>query len=376
MSRAHSPSAAWSRRDLLRFAALGVPLAGGYLLSEYRPWLDHDGQARESRRGLDVRSAGLARMRELVRYASLAANGHNAQAWRFAIGEDGIDIHPDSLRRLPVVDPADRELWISLGCALENLTIAARAVGLCPEVTYPGRDDVIRVRLTSDAPEAGPLLDAVPLRRNNRSAYDGRSVAATALRALEAMPLEPGVVLRFVTRPADRETVIEYVRQGTLSQYADAAFIDELTQWLRFTRKEALASRDGVFTRLSGNPELPRWIGRMFVAGADPRRQADRDARQLRSSPHGLVIASVADDRNAWVRTGQVYERMALLMTSLGIDSALHNQPLEVAPIRSEFQGTMQLGTSLPQLVMRFGHGPPSPRSLRRNVDDILLTRS
>jgi len=49
-------------------------------------------------------------MRELVRYASLAASGHNTQPWKFRIRENSLEIHPDYCRRLPTVDPSDREL--------------------------------------------------------------------------------------------------------------------------------------------------------------------------------------------------------------------------------------------------------------------------
>ena len=94
-----------------------------------------------------------AQMRELVRYATLAANGHNTQPWKFAIRENAIEIHPDYTRRLPAVDPHDRELWISLGCALENLLQASRAIGYAPEVTYPDTADFIRVRLSADSPQ-------------------------------------------------------------------------------------------------------------------------------------------------------------------------------------------------------------------------------
>jgi hypothetical protein len=62
-------------------------------------------------------------MIEMVRSATLAANGHNTQPWKFAIRQDVIEIYPDYSRRLPVVDPDNRELWISLGCALENLLL-------------------------------------------------------------------------------------------------------------------------------------------------------------------------------------------------------------------------------------------------------------
>jgi len=47
-----------------------------------------------------------------------------------------------------------------------------------------------------------------------------------------------------------------------------------------------------------------------------------------------MRIASVADGKTAWARTGQVYERLALKMTSLNIKSAFLNQPIEVADVR------------------------------------------
>ncbi len=81
-------------------------------------------------------------MQEIIRYATLAANGHNTQPWKFVIKQNAIEIYPDYTRRLSVVDPDDRELWISLGCALENLLIAARSAGYTPEVTYPYAADL------------------------------------------------------------------------------------------------------------------------------------------------------------------------------------------------------------------------------------------
>ncbi|GIK39690.1 MAG: Tat pathway signal protein [Chloroflexota bacterium] len=314
-----------------------------------------------------------AQMRELIRYTTLAANGHNTQPWKFAIKDNVIEIHPDHTRRLPVVDPNDRELWISLGCALENLLIAARFVGYTPEVTYPDTADFIHIRLAVDTPQSSPLFEAIPLRQNTRSEYNGQLVKTDDLDQVQALPLEPGVSLRFVTNPTDQEAVLEYVNQGNLSQYADKAFIDELIYWLRFNKKEALASLDGLYSRCSGNPEVPRWLGRMFVAGTKPQQQADTDARKLRSSPGAVVVVSESDDKTAWVRAGQVYERLALKMTLLNIKSAFLNQPIEVADLRSQFQTAMGLGSSLPQLLVRFGYAEAMPRSLRRPVEQVII---
>jgi hypothetical protein len=363
-----------SRLDFLKLiAAAGLTTAGAYAINQSAPWLDYQKPVEQTWRNLAMHPVLSTQMLELIRYATLAANGHNSQPWRFAILENGIQIHPDFTRRLPVVDPHDRELWISLGCALENLLVASRAVGYAPQVTYPDVEDFIHVSLSPDTPQRSPLFDAIPQRQNNRSEYNGRLIHTGHLDQVRALPLEPGVVLRFVLNPSDMEVVTEYVHQGNLDQYGREAYLDELIDWLRFNKKQALASQDGLFSRCSGNPEVPGWLGRMFVSGTKPQAQAGADAKKLRTSPTAVVVASGSDHKTAWVRTGQVYERMALVMTSLNIQSALMNQPIEVADLRAQFQGAIGLEPDLPQLLVRFGYADPMPRSLRRPVEQVLI---
>lgn len=362
-----------SRRGFLRLlAAGGAAAAGGYALYETTPWLNYDQDVAALRRTIDVGAPSSTHMRELVRVATLAANGHNAQPWRFAIQADAITILPDATRRLAVVDPHDRELWISLGCALENLLVAARAMGYAPEVTYPETVAAITVRLTPGIAQADQLFAGIPLRQNTRSLYDGRPIPVADLDRIHELPLEPGVALQVLTSTAERETVGEYVTFGNLQQYTDAAFIAELIAWLRFNKREALATLDGLYTGCAGNPEVPRWLGQRFVAGTQPQQQADADAAKLRSSPAVAVIASATDDKVAWVRTGQVYERLALTTTALNIKSAFLNQPVEVAELRAQFQQACGLGAALPQLLVRMGYAGAMPRSPRRPVEQVL----
>src|SRR6266496_2544724 len=46
-------------------------------------------------------------IKDFIRLATLAANGHNTQPWRFHLGTRRIDIRPDFARRTSVVDPDD-----------------------------------------------------------------------------------------------------------------------------------------------------------------------------------------------------------------------------------------------------------------------------
>jgi len=361
-----------SRRGFLKMmGAAGAVVVGGQILSTYSPWLDYDKQARQAKQ---VNEDGTSnQLLALIHNATLAANSHNSQPWKFAIKDNAIEIHPDYTRRLPVVDPNDRELWISLGCALENLLIAAQAVGYSAELNYPVTTDFIHVELTPDTPKHDTLVESIPLRQSTRSEYDGRSVNTFDFDQLQKIPLESSVALQFVSTPGDMGKLGEYVNQGTLIQYADKAFVEELIHWLRFNRREILNNLDGLYSVCSGNPEVPRWLGALFVSGTDAQQQADLDVKKLRSSSGAIIIHSATEDKVSWVRTGQVYERLALKMTSLNIKSALLNQPIEVSTLRGQFQSAMGLGGSIPQLLMRFGYAEAMPISVRRPQEQVLL---
>lgn len=203
------------------------------------------------------------------------------------------------------------------------------------------------------------------------SLYDGQLIPVADFDQIQTLSLEPGVSLRFITSPNEMETVLEYVNRGNLSQYADPAFLDELISWLRFNKKEALASMDGLYSACTGNPQVPRWIGKMFVSGIKLQQQAD--AKKLRSSPAAVVIASETDLKTSWVRTGQVYESLALNLTVLNIKSAFLNQPIEVTSLWWQFQAAIGLGNALPQLLVRFGYAQASPRSLRLPIESVIL---
>jgi len=364
------------RRFLAAAAAAGTMAALGEALVTYAPWQDYEAQARRTwNTPFQTEAAVPVQMREMVRYATLAPSGHNTQPWRFALLGDTIRILPDYSRRLPAVDPQDRELWISLGCALENLVIAAGAAGYEADVTYPTPDaDRLTVHLSrSPAHGPTPLFEAIPHRQNNRSLYDGRAVPPAETKKIEAVMSGAGVSTLIFTDTRHKEALIEYIKAGDRRQFGDPAFVAELVSWIRFNKPEALHSLDGLYTRCTGNPDVPRWLGRRFLTAASAGSQADTSARKARSSSGLIVIASASDDKRHWVETGRLYERLALTLTALGIQVAFLNQPAEVTGLRSQFQSYLGLGTAQPQLLLRFGFADALPHSLRRPVEQVLV---
>src|SRR5260370_12004875 len=116
------------RRILLGGGAAALLGAGAAYLG-----LHHMGTMKEYNATVATMRATLRQaptMRDIIAYATLAASGHNTQPWRFRLSEGLIEILPDLSRRTPVVDPDDHHLFASLGCAAENLALAAAARGL------------------------------------------------------------------------------------------------------------------------------------------------------------------------------------------------------------------------------------------------------
>ena len=314
--------------------------------------------------------------RELVRYATLAPSSHNTQCWKFALDAAGrsISVLPDLARRCPAVDPDDHHLYVSLGCATENLVQAALAHGLHAEAQFEPVGSAVRVGLTPAPAQATPLFHAIPLRQSTRGDYDGRPLTGTELALLQRAGSSDRVRLLLLTERAEMERTLDYVIQGNAAQLTDPAFVKELKTWIRFNGAAAVRSRDGLYSVASGSPNIPSWFGDLaFRWLLSPKSDNDKYARQVRSSAGIAVFVGRAADMANWVEVGRCYERFALQATALGIRNAFMNQPVEVAALRPPFSAALGLNGQRPDLVARFGRGPAMPRSLRRPVEAVLV---
>jgi hypothetical protein len=200
---------------------------------------------------------------DLIRLATLAPSGHNTQPWRFTPSEAAIRIRPDLSRRTRIVDPDDHHLFVSLGCAAENLLVAAAANGRPGSIEFSeGPEDQIDIDLAYGSAVSDALYPAILMNQSTRSNYDGRSVSIADLKLLESTARIPGVSVLFVTERTKREEILEYVLQSNDDQMSNPAFVEELRDWIRFNPVQALGAGDGLFTLCSGQPIVPTWIGR------------------------------------------------------------------------------------------------------------------
>ena len=319
-------------------------------------------------------------LKELIHYANLAPSGHNTQPWKFSVNDNVIRIYPDFSRRLPVVDPDDHALYISLGCALENLTIAANAKGLDAAVCYFPQDEeseCIRVSLSASGDRrCEDLFIAIPNRQSSRRQYDQKAVPETHIQTLiAANPRESVKLSTFTMADQELETIIDLVKEATRIQFRDREFVAELLSWIRFTRKELNDSQDGLTAEVMGFPFVPRWLGSFILKTfAKPESEASKTEKLLRSSSLLMIFISKGNERRHWVDLGRTFQTVALTATSLGLAHAHLNMPCEVESVRQKLSAFLGLKhDEQPLLTIRFGYAEACPRSPRRPVDELIL---
>lgn len=364
-----------TRRAILTGAAGAVALGTGgaalYFRQQSERYADYAAHLRSPLED----DAGVA---GLIRYACLAPNSHNTQAWQFVMNGNRVDIVPDFSRRTPVVDPDDHHLYVSLGCALENLLLAAESRGLAGEVVplEEGRGGV-SVTLKSGGASMDPLDQAlfasIPKRQSTRSVYSGAPVAADYLATLGRVSRVSGVRLSLLTERKMIDRVRDLVVEGNSLQMDDPAFLRELRDWIRFSPSAAIATGDGLYAAASGNPSLPDWIGPIaFRLAVTKSAENDKYIRQIDSSAGVAVFAADRADPIGWMAAGRACQRFCLAATALGLKAAFINQPVEVAALRAPLVETAGLSGLRPDIVLRFGYGAPLPYSPRRPVADVI----
>jgi hypothetical protein len=310
-------------------------------------------------------------------YASLAPSGHNSQPWYVRVlDQNEWIIGLDPLRRLPAVDPHNREAMLSIGAFAENLTLAAGMFGLKAKMEIlaadPFEQDILKVSLSQAKPVDYPL-QRITGRMTVKHGYLPDEIKKDDLQML-SKPFN-GRIFYFPrgTEHADciAEGAIENFRRQ--SQRDDAQH--ELVKWLRLSNSDAEHYRDGLTVEGMEILGFKGWFVRNFVNPEDfmkpsfRKQGVDHTAELARQGGGWIVITSEGRTAADLIETGRKFESMALLARERNIALQPMTQYLEeeagLRQIASDHQKDM-----IPQFVLRVGYlnHYPEPVSLRRPV--------
>lgn len=331
---------------------------------------------------------------ELVRAAILAANPHDAQPWLFRTTDESVDVYADRRRTVGTVDPFLREMYIGVGCALENLCLAAATGGYRAEVALmPSQSDpghAARVMLAQAPPVASPLYEAIPHRHTNRCAYDmARPIPPAALEALRELGTDPDVSVRWFADPDGRRRVGDLTVEATQAFNADAEQSHDSHAWFRDAWSDVQRHRDGVTIDASSLGPALTAAGKMLPPLSAEETggywlNSTRQTHVATASAFGLLLVRDSRDNAQRLAGGRLWQRMHLWATSQGIAMQPLNQLCgrddreQQLGIEPRFGDALKglIGDPSWQALMPFRVGYPTvaaPASPRRAVEDVLI---
>ncbi|OGA03738.1 MAG: hypothetical protein A3H35_07220 [Betaproteobacteria bacterium RIFCSPLOWO2_02_FULL_62_17] len=306
----------------------------------------------------------------LVYYARLAPSTHNTQPWKFVIGRRTIDVIADEARWLRVADPHRRELYVSLGCAIESLRIAADFAGYATDVSYfPIPQDatlVARVEVDGSGSKRDGALPyllprAVTRRTSHRKFDPAQAVTDEDRRAIYTCFDSPDIALHFITERASLDRLADLELLADRNLFADDAYRSEL----------AVAVGEGFL----GTSWLVSKLGQLAISTLPVGRQvAQSDAQRVASAPLAALLSSRHDQPLDQVHTGEAYMRIALAAESRQLRMQPVSQVLELPEIRVQVAEAAGLDDRYAQHLFRLGHAKAETEARRRRpLKDMVL---
>jgi hypothetical protein len=311
-------------------------------------------------------------LRELARLEPQlwrAPSAHNTQPWVLEYGSGLIELAYDPERSLPVGDPTQRDLLLSLGAFVETVLIVAahEGIGLGFEPAFErGRHRVGRFVAAAEPYRTPFTADDVARRQTSRLPYAPERLSADALAEARSQ-VDGGAELHELATV----DLVELVEEADAHLYGSPEIVGELRDWLRLSPRDPRYELDGLsyeclaLSRLEAAAVgiLLRPVPYRVARGLGlHRRFGASTAALLEREGSALVLTGEAGAEDVMVEHGRSLHRVWLALARHG----LYTHPLSQILDCSATERRLAAQTGMrPLAVFRAGRSEPPPRSHR-----------
>ena len=350
-----------ARRDFLKLAGVTlVAIAGGSVFRAVDQGMFSVGQGAAYEPWANWRDAK-SPVERIVAAGILASNPHNSQPWIFRITDSTIDLFAVPERQIGVIDPFRREMYIGLGCAVENMRLAAEAEGFTPAIRLmpdlTTESHAASISLAVSAPLASELYSAIPNRHTNRAAYDTtRAVAENIFSGIDSLVTESNVRLFWLKDASDHAKFGDVAIAAAEALIADDQQSRDSHLWWRQDWDQVQESADGITLDAQG-------LG-SFISGAakflpDLSRKSNdesfvKNVREIMvptAAAFGILAVPDGMDFTQRLQCGQIWQRIHLWGTTQGLAMQPLNQMCERADRERQLGITPVIGNAVADLI-------------------------
>lgn len=296
----------------------------------------------------------------LISCAVQAPSSHNTQPWLFAIKNSKILVYADLTRNLKVGDPQNRELYASVGAAIANIELGAKALGISAKLQYfpdsKSRELVAVFDLIIPAAAKisynEKLLKSLWERRSNRTHYlKSKELPAKHLAKLEKIANSYGLKLNLISDNKKITKIADMVKLGMIEFLSKPEFREELSHWVRHNWSK---KGDGLPGYSIGMPGIISILAPVLVKSTAPIQTiAKEEKNAVESCPTVGVITVSKDTPINWVKTGVVFEHIAIESHLAGISTSILTAAVECPSQNIKLK---KIVSSIPTLFFRLGY--------------------
>ncbi|MBO0790091.1 MAG: hypothetical protein J2P36_03970 [Ktedonobacteraceae bacterium] len=332
--------------------------------------------------------------------ARQAPSAHNTQPWRFRELEDGrIAVSWQPERALPASDPTRRDLYLSLGTAIESAVLGAATAHITLTFgTGPSNVEDLPANVEHEqivgylqpvqaevSEEDLLLARSLHTRHTARVPHLPQPVPASTLKGMQEEAQQRGSMLYVLTERHAIRKLAKLARQATAEQFADPAIQEELWHWLRLDPHDPAYRRDGLnaecmnlqgfslaVARFAMSPVRMRWLSHVGLH----HLLALETEWTVRHSTSLCLLTTPSLARQDVIQAGRTLLRLWLMADQAGLTthpvSALIDSQSTVVPTLAVFgaQGAM------PAAIFRLGVTQPVARSHRLPREELVLEAS
>lgn len=316
----------------------------------------------------------------MASYGIKAPSGHNTQPWKIRIDNNTFEVHPDFSFSLPVADQNNRELYVSVGCAIENICLAANEKGFGEQVIirkHPDDYTFACIEITKGTANPSSLFSQIAKRQTNRSVYFDRVIPQKDIIRLSNIKLEDGIKSH-IYRYDEKEFSIlsDFILQANEVQLSNPLYKEELLDWIRFTKKQVNNHKCGLSYKTIGASGIPSFLRKAVIKSQlKVSKQNKADKKRISSSSHLVLFTCENNTAEEWIKLGRSLERFLLKACKIKIACGFLNQPCEVEALAETVKDKLEIEGMYPVILVRMGYARSmafSPRKQAESIIDII----
>ena len=311
----------------------------------------------------------------------------------FRIAQSKIELFADTSRQIGVIDPFLREMFIGLGCALENMLLASEVEGFTVNLSLmPDSNDetlVATLQLSQSAPKDSNLYIAIPNRHTNRGTYNTSiKLEDEVFQQIEALVNEIDVQIFWFKDEKSHQEFSQVALQATEDLIADEQQSMDSHFWWRHDWDELQEKADGLTldAQSLGSitpiakilPDLPREQNdQAFVKNL-------REIMLPTAAAFGILAIKDWENNEQRLKCGRIWQRIHLWGTMQGLAMQPLNQMCERVDREIQLGTDMKIGRQVRALLanddwhavmpFRLGYPTDAPNlSPRRGLDQVIL---